>query len=130
MQHIQYPAIFVGFFYMLALLSACGGGTGDNTNSTSSRSADGSSSSAAPQLQDFSLQWTPPNARENGDYLELHELGGYELRYNANGKDTTLTFDNRATTITLTQLPNNTRFEIAAFDTNGLYSRFVVVAPK
>ncbi len=126
-------SFFVAFFYTLFLLAACGGGGGgsDTQSSTSSRGSaiSQSSSSAPPQLQDFLLQWTPPKTREDGTYFELHELGGYELRYTLGGQSAVqaIMLSSQEINITLKQLPNNTQFEIAAFDTDGLYSNFVAI---
>lgn len=79
------------------------------------------------------LTWSHPTERENGEYLELDEIGGYELRYRENslkpftnviirGSDTT-SYD-------LDKLRANYDFEIAVFDAQGLYSEFVTITPR
>jgi hypothetical protein len=71
--------------------------------------------------------------RENGNFLDITELGGYELRY----KKTT---DNAFTYVTIsdawknyhnfTWLEGTYIFQVAAFDKNGLYSNFVDIEPQ
>ena len=98
---------------------------------------------AVPQLM-----WSPPRARENGDYLELDEIAGYEIRYqNEKGDYVYLSVDTFITQLPVTQLsgeqsipqpvsepsthelPQNATFEIAAYDTQGRYSEFVPIHP-
>lgn len=80
----------------------------------------------------FTLEWTPPNARENGQYLELSEIGGYEIRYRrANeSQHQTVTIEPGATRHTFTDLQGDYEFEVAAFDTDGLYSNFVTIRSR
>lgn len=82
---------------------------------------------------EVALDWFVPNRRENGDYLELDELGGYEIRYKrpSDSKYTSVYISNvSATSHNLGQLTSDYRFEIAAYDSNGLYSRFVAISPR
>jgi hypothetical protein len=78
------------------------------------------------------IYWIAPSKRENGNYLDITEIGGYELRYR-NKSETVFTrvlindayidayyFDN---------LQGEYEFQIAAFDVNGHYSSFVTVTP-
>lgn len=79
------------------------------------------------------LLWSTPTARENGDYLELDEIGGFEIRFKRPSESTYTTVviqDNRVNSYTLTQPVGDLQFEIAAFDTNGLYSNFVSIQPR
>jgi hypothetical protein len=79
------------------------------------------------------LYWMAPDQRENGNFLDITELAGYELRYK-------LTTANEYTYITLNDawanqynfqwLEGTYSFQIAAFDKNGIYSNFVDVYPK
>jgi hypothetical protein len=76
------------------------------------------------------LEWSHPTERENGTYLELSEIGGYEIRvydsrtaqftyYDIKGNSTTrYGVSNYTTTMTI---------EIAVYDTTGLYSEYVPV---
>lgn len=99
-----------------------------NSNS-SSKNATSSASSATSSQKSVKITWTHPNTRENGKFLELDEIRGYEIRYR---KSTA----NRYTYIVINSNQVNeyyhndavdTEFEIAVFDTNGVYSRFVKV---
>lgn len=80
----------------------------------------------------ITVEWTPPSARENGEYLELSEIGGYEIRYRRANESRyqTLTIGPRATRHTFTNLLGDYEFEIAAFDTEGLYSSFVTIRSR
>ncbi len=78
------------------------------------------------------MSWAVPVLRENGDYLDITELGGYELRYR-------LATDADFTYVTINDpwinysnfqwMEGNYVFQIAAFDKNGVYSTFVDIAP-
>jgi hypothetical protein len=100
-----------------------------NSSSLSSRSSSKSASSISSNTgsqKSVKITWTHPNQRENGKFLELDEIRGYEIRYR---KIT----DSRYTYIVINSNKVNeythndaldTEFEIAVFDTNGVYSRF------
>lgn len=100
-----------------------------STPSISSRSSSSSANSSAATL---SVEWRIPNKRENGDYIELYEIGGYELRHIPLGSSTySNTIITNATT-TRFIIPASTlkdTYEVAAFDVNGLYSRFIKLTP-
>lgn len=78
------------------------------------------------------LEWVTPDQRENGQYLELNEIGGYEIRYQA-GIDadpvTIMVEDPYATSHELSVSEGVYLFSIAVYDTNGLYSEFVPIQP-
>lgn len=80
----------------------------------------------------LTLEWTPPSAREDGKYLELSEIGGYEIRYRRTNESQyrTITIGPKATRHTFTELLGSYEFEIAAFDTDGLYSKFVTIRAR
>lgn len=102
-----------------------------NSSSASSKSTSSSSSRAA--LNAVQLEWNIPSRRENGTYLELDEIDGYELRHKpANSATFTSQIITNASTrsISLANATQNDTFEIAVFDTNGLYSRFVALTPR
>lgn len=102
-----------------------------------------SSSSQAPSLSSASsntfvvsgpvyFRWTPPKQRENGDFLDITEIGGYELRYKSKSDDqyTSIIIKNSyIDTYSLENLQGEYEFEIAAFDILGLYSIFVKLKP-
>ncbi len=78
------------------------------------------------------LEWSTPDHRENGSYLELSEIGGYEIRYQTgvNGEPVTiLVEDQHATSHELSVSAGVYLFSIAVYDTNGLYSEFVPIQP-
>jgi hypothetical protein len=96
----------------------------------SSNSSQSSSSSNGPQA--VTISWSHPSHRENGLFLALDEIGGYEIRYRkpaaTSYKHITLK-GNSATEYTFTDEEDSQdlEFEIAVFDTDGLYSQFVKV---
>ena len=67
------------------------------------------------------LTWLIPSQRENGDFLDVTELGGYELRYR---KDTDVAFtyvtinDAWQNFYNFSWLSGNYIFQISAFDKN------------
>jgi hypothetical protein len=77
--------------------------------------------------QSVVLGWTAPVERENGEPIAVSELGGYEIRYVVDGANKTIVVpDGTATSYTLTGAPDGAiEFTIAAYDSDGLYSRFV-----
>ena len=79
------------------------------------------------------LAWTVPSVRENGDELVVEEIGGYEIRYKSD-KDTDFTSvkidDGYVNSYYFNHLEGHLQFEIAAYDTSGLYSRFVEITPQ
>lgn len=86
-----------------------------------------------PSADQTVLMWSNPTARENGDYLELNEIGGYEIRYKRTTDATyssTVINNNYTNSFSMPKLTGTYVFEIAAFDSNGLYSAFVQIQPK
>lgn len=79
------------------------------------------------------LEWRMPDHRENGDYLEDHEIGGYELRFRAAGEREYQRLTINDGLVTSYSLPlqdlSDYTIEIATFDTDGLYSRYVALTP-
>lgn len=102
---------------------------------SSSSSSSSTASSVAPTAIDGAVQiyWSVPVSRENGDYLDITEIGGYEVRYK-------LKSDTNYTSIVIKDafidayyfdyLKGDYEFEIATFDKTGLYSKFIPVAPE
>ncbi|MES2675351.1 MAG: hypothetical protein V4660_14010 [Pseudomonadota bacterium] len=76
------------------------------------------------------IEWRQPAARKNGDYLELSEIGGYQIRYKA---PTATTFSyitiegNSTTKYVFDKSAIGLKFEIAVYDESGLYSDFVTI---
>lgn len=78
------------------------------------------------------LEWTTPDQRENGNYLELSEIGGYEIRYQQGHdgeRQSIIVEDGYATSYELDLEEGAYEFSIAVFDVNGLYSQFVPITP-
>ena len=79
------------------------------------------------------VTWLIPNQRENGDILDVTELGGYELRYRKD-TDTAFTYvtinDAWQNFYNFSWLSGNYIFQISAFDKNGMYSGFVDLIPR
>jgi len=98
-------------------------------SSKSSSSYSGSSVSSVGQKA-VTISWNHPNQRENGTFLQLDEIGGYQIRYRK-PTDTSYTYmtlnGNRTTEYIFSDATQDLEFEIAVFDTTGLYSQFVKV---
>jgi hypothetical protein len=120
----------------------------NSSNSSSSKSAAATSSAAsssAPSIGNSTtgkvfavagtvgLQWLMPTQRENGEFLDVTELGGYELRYRKD-TDTAFTYisinDAWQNFYNFNWLSGNYIFQISAFDKNGMYSGFVDLIPR
>lgn len=74
------------------------------------------------------VYWSPPNQRENGEFLDITELAGYELRYKRKSDShyTSIVIDDPyADAYYFDNLHGEYEFQIAAFDLNGVYSEFV-----
>jgi hypothetical protein len=105
---------------------------GNSLSSISSSSFSLQSSSSAPSALNGPVQvyWTPPSQRENGEYLDITELGGYELRYKRisdNSYTSVVIKDAYIDSYYFDNLQGDYEFQIAAFDVNGIYSAFVQV---
>lgn len=77
--------------------------------------------------------WEPPSHRENGEQLTATEIGGYEVRfrqYETQIYNYLLQKPNAGDAILINYLEGYYEFEVAVFDTNGMYSRFVPVTPQ
>jgi hypothetical protein len=77
------------------------------------------------------LKWDVPRFREDGSYLDISELGGYELRYRKYDDDhfTYVSInDPWKNYYQFRNLEGEYIVQVAAFDRNGLYSKFVPVA--
>ena len=99
-----------------------------SSSSVISSAASSSSDSAKPKTAKIS--WDHPKQRENGQFLELEEIGGYEIRYRkpTDVQYSYITVDNNETNEYTIDDANGLEFEIAVFDINGVYSQFVKVS--
>jgi hypothetical protein len=119
--------------------SSTPGSSSASFSSTTSSSSSESSSSSTPSSSSTSskagarVEWITPSSRENGAYLELDEIGGYEIRYrpvNSSFYLQEIITDRYATYYERTDITADAVFHIAVFDTNGLYSRFIQLTPQ
>jgi len=108
----------------------------DNTSSSaySSSPSTGSVSAATPSNKIGFLEWEHPSERANGEYLELEDIAGYELRYSRDNEhyESIVIPGSKTTSYKIPFAINNIKgikVEIAVFDTNGLYSEFVDISP-
>lgn len=79
------------------------------------------------------LTWQHPQQRQNGRYLELNEIQGYELRYRPDSLSTYTVISipgNTTTSYASPSLSPNWDFEIAVYDNRGLYSEFIALFPR
>lgn len=79
------------------------------------------------------LKWSHPSQRENGEYLELDEIGGYELRYRQNTQAEfayVVIPGSRTTSYAINSQQIGYQFEISTYDDNGLYSEFVPISAQ
>lgn len=133
-------------------VSSVASSTSSQTSSAPVVSSSSSSSSAAPVSSSSSssatsslgsegsavagpvyLRWNIPSLREDGTTLDISELGGYEVRYRllSDTEYTYVSVENAYTNeLNLAWLEGTYVFEVAAFDKNGLYSRFIKIAPN
>lgn len=92
-----------------------------------------SSSASDNNASGFLLTWVPPYSRESGDLLPAYEIGGYAIRYITPDAREFTYIDiagDSLNTYSIINLPADASFEIAAYDTNGLYSEFVPIYPQ
>lgn len=107
--------------------------TSSSTNkSSSSTRTTSSASSKASGSKTVTISWAHPNQRENGKFLELDEIAGYEIRFKK-PTDSRFTYlmvsGNTTTELSYTGNLDGATFEIAVFDINGLYSQYAPVLP-
>lgn len=100
--------------------------------SSSKASSSAASSKGASVSGPVNFNWTAPTLRENGNALDITEVGGYELRYRkvADASFTYVTINDAWKNYhNFSWLDGTFIFQIAAFDKNGNYSSFVDIAP-
>lgn len=103
------------------------------TSSSSSSAASSLGSEGSAVAGPVYLRWNIPRLREDGTTLDISELGGYEVRYRrlTDTEYTYVSVENAYTNeLNLAWLEGTYVFEVAAFDKNGLYSRFIKIAPN
>lgn len=100
------------------------GDSGDDTGTGTGTGTDATASTVT-------LYWSTPLERLNGDALTYSDIGGYEIRYKTPAEDTyssVVIDDPYADQYSLVDLANAGDYviEVAVFDTQGIYSDFVV----
>ena len=87
-----------------------------SASSKNSSSASSIARSSSPSQQGLRISWVHPTKRENGTFLELDEIAGYEIRFKQNltNNYTYLVLSgNRITTYPIDLIPANSIIEIA-----------------
>jgi hypothetical protein len=105
-----------------------------NSSTSSSKAPSSSLASSSSGLAQINgpvqIYWNAPTERENGDYLDITEIGGYELRYKRKSDIyyTRVVINDAFTdAYYFDHLEGEYEFQIAAFDKIGLYSSFVPI---
>lgn len=101
--------------------------------SSSNKSKSSSSHSSTNNQKSLKLTWSHPNQRENGTYLTIDEISGYEIRFKQSTDDNyvyMILTGNRTTSFTTNLIPANSIIEIAVYDTNGLFSAFTPITAE
>jgi chitodextrinase len=84
-------------------------------------------------IGDVTLYWAPPTERDDGSTLTTAELGGFLIRYKSKA-ETNYTFidinDGSAKSRIIANISTDYDIQIAAYDSNQLYSAFVPILPK
>jgi hypothetical protein len=99
--------------------------------SSAPKSSFATSSTAAENLEGpVQLLWSVPTSREDGEYLDISEIGGYEIRYKLKADadfSSVVIKDAYIDSYYFDYLKGDYQFEIATFDNTGLYSKFIPV---
>lgn len=111
--------------FSFAILSGC------NVESSSFGADSSLDSSRDNTPQDVTLYWSAPTSRVNGDNMDYAEVGGYEIRYKKpsdSAYQSIIISDHSIDQYSFIDLLGGAQytFEVAAFDTDGIYSDFVV----
>ena len=112
--------------------------SGDTPNTSSNTTGD--APATAPSTPEpasssaVSLTWDIPAVREDGSYLAVYEIDGYELRYskdNSNTETVVRIADAQTTDWVLENAePGYYEFTIATIDSDGVYSQYSAPASK
>lgn len=110
--------------------SAGSGDSGSDESGSSDSGSEQDGNQTEPETQSATLSWSRPYERVNGEQLQHYEIGGYEIRYRRAEDEeytTVVIEDSSAISHEIDDLPaGDYTFKIAAFDTDGLYSQFVI----
>jgi|GEM_PF-1707564 len=87
----------------------------------------------ASPVGDVTLYWAPPTQRGDGSTITATELGGFLIKYKSK-TDSNYTFidinDGSAKSRIIANINTDYDVQIAAYDSNQLYSAFVAISPK
>ncbi|EAR11130.1 hypothetical protein MED297_19622 [Reinekea sp. MED297] len=109
----------------------------DNTTNLAGNNSSGSVGDGSVPISSNSatatLYWSAPVERISGDILTATDIGGYEIRYKKTDETTysTIVIEGSQTdqyAITDLEAGADYTFEVAVFDTDGVYSQFVTAA--
>lgn len=106
--------------------------TSKTSSLSSTSNSNSSKSSTSVASGSVNVTWSIPNKREDGRFLELEEIDGYELRHKPRGSTVFISrLINDATihSFVIEGASHGDTFEIAAYDRNGLYSKFISLTP-
>lgn len=86
-----------------------------------------------PTPTSLTLYWSAPIERVSGASMTINDIGGYEIRYKKGSDDTYTNIviaDAGTDQYSINSLNNadDYTFEVAVFDTDGIYSDFVVAS--
>lgn len=105
-----------------------------NTSGNATDTEPSTAPSAPVASNDVALTWDIPAAREDGSYLAVYEIGGYELRYSKDNSntETVVHIDDAQTTdwVLENAEPGYYEFTIATIDSDGVYSQYSAPASK
>lgn len=104
-----------------------------NSSKSNTSSTNSSANSSASAHKTTVIRWNHPNKRENGQFLELDEIGGYEIRFKPpayNNYAYIMLTGNRTTSFSTDLIPANSTIEIAVYDMNELYSSFTPISAE
>jgi len=88
---------------------------------------------SAASVGDVTLYWAPPTQRNDGSTIIMAELGGFIIKYKSKA-DTSYTFIDITDSSTKSHIIHNIStdydIQIAAYDSDNLYSSFVDILPR
>lgn len=101
------------------------------SNTTDNRQDSNGDSSQNGADRSVTLYWSAPIERVNGEVMVQADIGGYEIRFkkiNDSNYESVLINDASVEQYSFNDLDNldDYVFEVAVFDTDGIYSDFVV----
>jgi hypothetical protein len=107
------------------------GATSTETDTSEARDDAETVTETTPEPSSVTLYWSAPLERVNGELMTSTEIGGYEIRYKRDTDDSysnVVISDAAVEQYSIDELEDvdSYSFEVAVFDTDGIYSDFVV----